>query len=331
MKRRSFLAKSVIGGFGLTAAGRLPVGAGGFVVPNDHLMPVVRIGICADLHQDIIPDGSRRLQAFITEMNVLKPDFIMQMGDFCEPKPQNQIIMDTWNQFKGPKYHVIGNHDTDGGFTHDEVVSFWNARDKYYSFDKNGYHFIVLNANEEKMIAHYNGPSGLISDTQKQWLEKDIAGTQLPVIVFCHQGIDNDAGGINEGNLVRVIFDRANSKAGFKKVQMVFSGHHHQDYYNVINDIHYVQVNSMSYQWMGDKFASDHYSPEMERAHPVLRDIAPYADPIWALVTIYKNGSVKIQGKKSSFLSPTPDEMHRPEFHAGYPDVPYISDRLIKI
>lgn len=290
---------------------------------------VVRIGICADLHQDIIPDGPRRLQAFITEMNVLKPDLIVQMGDFCVPKPGNQMIMDIWNQFGGPKYHVIGNHDTDGGFTHDQVVSFWNAKDKYYSFDQNGYHFVVLNANEEKSIPNYNGPSGVISEAQNNWLEKDITDTRLPVIVFCHQGIDNN--GVNRDNLVRVIFDRANVNAGFKKVQFVFSGHHHQDYYNVINGVHFVQINSMSYQWMGANYAKPRYEEAIERAYPGSKYTAPYKDPIWAFLTIYSNGIVEIKGKKSSFLPPTPEEMHRPQFHGGYPDVPYISDRKIKI
>lgn len=292
---------------------------------------LLRIGICADLHQDIIFDAPRRLQEFITEMNELKPDFIVQMGDFCEPKPSNQVIMNIWNQFKSSKYHVIGNHDTDGGFTNDQVVNFWGAKGKYYSFDDKGYHFVVLNANEEKSIPQYKGAPGIIGEEQKRWLEKDLADTGLPVIVFCHQGIDNDADGVYEGNLVRVIFDRANVKAGFKKVQLVLSGHHHQDYHNIFNGVHYVQINSMSYQWMGAKYANAHYDKATEGAYPGIKYTAPYKDPIWAFLTIYDGGSFEIKGKKSIFLSPTPEEMHRPEFHSGYPDVPYISDRTISI
>ena len=32
-------------------------------------------------------------------------------------------------------------------------------------------------------------------------------------------------------------------------MQMVFSGHHHQDYRNIINGIKYIQINSMSYHY----------------------------------------------------------------------------------
>jgi hypothetical protein len=110
---------------------------------------------------------------------------------------------------------------------------------------------------------------------------------------------------------------------------MVFSGHHHQDYYNVINGIHYVQINSMSYQWMGADYARAHYDATIESAYPSAKYTAPYKDPIWAFLTIHKNGVVKIKGKTSTFLPPTPEEMHRPKLHGGYPDVPYISDRSI--
>ena len=326
MKRRNFITSAVIAGIGIAGVDSLQA------APAEKGKVLLRIGICADLHQDIIPDGPARLTAFITEMNALKPDLIVQMGDLCTPAPANQVIMDIWNQYKGAKYHVIGNHDTDGGFTHKQVVDFWNATAPYYSFDINGYHIVVLNANEEKAIPHYTGPVSIISDAQKTWLEKDLNSTSLPVLVFCHQGLDNDTGGgVFQGNLVRVILDRANVKAGFKKVQMVFSGHHHQDYLNVINGINYVQINSMSYQYMGPDYARPHYDAATEKAHPSIRYTAPYKDPIWALLTIYSNGKVDIKGKTSVFLSPTPKEMNRPEFHSGYPDVPYISDKKINI
>lgn len=330
MKRRNFLLNSILGGISIT--GILNQSSGAATQYSSNSKVVLNIGICADLHQDVIPDGPSRLTAFIKEMNGLKPDFIIQMGDLCTPIPSNQVIMDIWNQFNGPKHHVIGNHDTDGGFTHRQVVDFWKAAGPYYSFDLKGYHFVVLNANEEKEIAHYTGPVSLISDAQKNWLENDLDRTSLPVIVFCHQGLDNDTGGgVFQGNLVRVILDRTNVKAGFKKVQMVFSGHHHQDYHNVINGIHYLQINSMSYQYMGPNYARAHYDSTTEKAYPSIKYTAPYKDPIWAFLTIYANGKVELKGKNSVFLSPTPAEMNRPEFHSGYPDVPYISDKKFNI
>ncbi|MEN5058431.1 metallophosphoesterase family protein [Sphingobacterium kitahiroshimense] len=327
MKRRNFIHHTIFGGMGLHTLYAAPQ-----VFSQTKPSPALRIGICADLHHDIIPDGPRRLKAFIDEMNSVKPDFIIQMGDFCVPQPTNRQIVDIWNEFKGPKYHVLGNHDTDGGYNHQQVVRFLNAQAPYYSFDSNGFHMIVLNANEEVQSKAYAGAVSVISDQQQEWLENDLSQTDLPVLVFCHQGLDNDAGGgVHQGSLIRALFDRNNAQGGTNKVKMVFSGHHHQDYHNTINGIHYVQINSMSYQWMGEKYAHAHYSAEIEKANPGLKYIAPYEDPIWAILTIYQDGTAEIKGRRTVFMPPAPEKLNRPKYHAGYPDVPYISDRKFQL
>ena len=151
-----------------------------------------------------------------------------------------------------------------------------------------------------------------VSPQQISWLKDDLTKTQLPVIVFCHQGIDNDLDGLKEGNLVRIIFERANQHAGFQKVQMVFSGHHHEDYHNIYNNIHYVQVNSISYQFA-------HLKNDYAFAHT--------KDPLWALVTIYKNGEIKITGRQSTYMSGNENWVG----YDGYPTTPKISDRVISI
>jgi 3',5'-cyclic AMP phosphodiesterase CpdA len=222
--------------------------------------------------------------------------------------------MDIWNQFKGPKYHVIGNHDVDGGFTHGQVVEFWNAKGEYYSFDMNNYHFVVLNANERSSLDPAKGYPRSITHEQLQWLKQDLDSTRNPVIIFCHQGIDNDMDGVIEGDQVRIIFERANQHAGFKKVRLVISGHHHEDYHNIYNGINYVQINSISYQFNHLKKG---YSFALTQT------------PLWALITVYSNGTIEVNGKKSSYIDPIPTNDLRD--WDGYPTVPTISDRIIKI
>lgn len=315
MKRRGFLTKSIIGGIGMTGIGRFQANAAPYFEKktNGYGKVLFRMGVCADLHHDLIDDGPRRLQEFITEMNELKPDFILQMGDFCVPKPANKVIMDIWNQFKGPKYHVIGNHDIDRGFTHDQVVEFWNAKGKYYSFDTNGYHFVVLNGNERPPNDTVKGYPRSITQEQLQWLKQDLEATTLPAVVFCHQGIDNDMDGINEGDMVRLVFERANQKAGFQKVRLVLSGHHHENYLNTYNNIHYLQINSISYQFF-----------HLKKGY----DFALTKEPLWAFITVYKNGTITIKGKQSSYINPK--SMNDLREWDGYPTDPTISDRVIK-
>lgn len=317
MERRNFLKQSTMASLALTGIGKASamVKHGETSIEKDRKKILMRIGICADLHHDLISDGERRIQVFINEMNNLQPDFILQMGDFCVPKEKNRPLMDIWNQFKGPKYHVIGNHDRDGGFTLQQLMDFWEAKGAYYSFDCKGYHFVVLNGNERPTGDTSKGYPRSVTKTQRQWMKNDIAATSLPVIIFCHQGIDNDMDGVVEGNLLRVVFEKINKEAGFNKIQMVFSGHHHENYYNPYNNIHYIQVNSISYQFW-------HTSPGYGFAH--------CKDPLWALLTIYDNGTAEIKGKKSEYEGGRQEWENAPDYD-GYPTVACISDRLIKL
>ena len=51
-----------------------------------------------------------------------------------------------WEKFKGPKYHVLGNHDMDR-HSKEAMLDFWGMPKTYYSFDEDQIHFIVLDAN----------------------------------------------------------------------------------------------------------------------------------------------------------------------------------------
>jgi 3',5'-cyclic AMP phosphodiesterase CpdA len=326
MNRRNFLRNSAATTLGIAGINKLPEAA------IHEKFKTIRIGICADLHQDIMHDGPQRIAAFIEAMNVQRPDFIIQLGDFCIPYERNNVILNIWNRFPGPKFHVIGNHDTDGGFTCEQVVSFWKAIGKYYSFDMKGYHFVILDGNEKNPSPDRPpGYARYISDEQLHWLEADLDKTTFPVIIFCHQGLDNDMGGIENATQSRLVLERANAKANFSKVQIVFSGHHHLDYHNIVNGIHYIQINSMSYQWLGEKYQHLRYSEDVDKAHPNIKETVPYKDPLWAVVDIHQDGSFTLQGRKSAFVGPSPIELGMPRYEYGYPIVPVISNRQIKL
>ena len=85
----------------------------------------VRFGICADVHKDVMHDADARLKTFINRMNKENVDFIIQLGDFCRPYDYNRGFLGIWNEFKGSRYQVLGNHDTDGGFTREQTLKFW--------------------------------------------------------------------------------------------------------------------------------------------------------------------------------------------------------------
>ena len=120
------------------------------VADSDASKPL-RFGVIADVHKDVMHDADQRLQVFIDEMTKRKVDFILQLGDFCIPTSDNLGFMEIWNSFRGRRYHVLGNHDTDGNetdhperFKRETTVEYWGMKDRYYSFDHRGIHFVVL-------------------------------------------------------------------------------------------------------------------------------------------------------------------------------------------
>ena len=270
----------------------------------------LRFGIITDVHKDIMHDADARLQTFITAMTEAKVDFIVQLGDFCIPKAANQGFLDIWNSFTGPRYHVLGNHDTDGGHKREQTVAWWKMPGRYYAFERSGVRFIVLDGNDRPKD-HQGGYPRYIEQDQVEWLRKELEASELPVIVFIHQSLERpDKGGVQNGAAVRHVLEEANRKAGRRKVVACFSGHHHRDYVRQIHDIVYPQINSASYHWLGSSFQKVRYSEAIDQAHPHIKNTVPYKDPLFAIVTIdHGRGFMSIKGRRSTFVGPAPWEL----------------------
>jgi 3',5'-cyclic AMP phosphodiesterase CpdA len=265
-------------------------------------------GLIADVHQDIVHDGERRLRAFIDAMNEREVDFIVQLGDFCLPHKRNKTFLDIFNAFDGPRYHVLGNHDMDEGFKRDQTMAFWDMPARYYSFDRGGVHFIVLDGNDTG--GHSKGYARFMAEDQIKWLKDDLAAAKLPIVIFSHQPLDGRTeSGVENHAAVRAVLEKANENAGLNKVIACISGHLHRDYIQTIKDIHYAQINSSSYHWLGADYARERYGREIHAAHPYIKFTLPYKEPIWAVVTVdHDRGVMQIEGRKSEFVGPTPWE-----------------------
>ena len=227
MKRRDFIITSLKG----SIVTSLPISLSSFNINSSK----IEIGIIADVHQDIIHDGSSRLSRFIDLMNKRNPAFIIQLGDFSLPRKQNQPFIEKWNSFNGPKYHVLGNHDMkDFGYTKEETMKWWKMKKRYYSFDHNNFHFIILDGNDPNPKP-WSGYDRYIGSEQKEWLKDDLNKTLKPTILFCHQSLEAK-GGISNREEIRKVLETFTNKNGQPKVIACFSGHHHTDY--VLSLIH---------------------------------------------------------------------------------------------
>lgn len=289
----------------------------------------VEFGLVSDVHQDVMPDGVERIRKFVAAMKEAEADFVLQLGDFCWPHPRNKAFLDAWNAFAGPRYHVLGNHDMDGGYKREQTVAYYGAPGRYYTFDAGPIRGIVLDTNDPG--GKSRGYKKLIATDQMAWLEDALKRADRPACVFLHHPLD-EGGGIENGAAIRTLLERAEA-ANPGSVLAVFSGHFHQDYALEIKGVRYVQINSASYVWLPEAAARETYPPEVHRAHPYLRNVAAYRDPLWALVTVdLDRGELVVKGTRSEWHGPDPWERGAPE--TGYPRDrcrPAISDRRFSL
>jgi 3',5'-cyclic AMP phosphodiesterase CpdA len=271
--------------------------------------PICTIGLIADPHHGLAPDAEARLDAFMHAAELRKPDMLIQMGDFCHPPRKVKsatAFLRTFEQFRGPRHHVIGNHDLDMARSKREILDVWGADRSYYSFDQGGFHFVVLDCN---YVRTADGKSldwspdrpyeGRISAEQVEWFKRDLEKTQLATVVISHQGFGPkwSGGVVPNGNEIRAIIATNNRQARGGKVILCMHGHNHLDGASVVDGVHYLQINSASYLWVGEQYGR----------------MAPYADPLFAFLELNPAGTIRLVGKGSTFVKPTPIER-------GYPN-----------
>lgn len=290
-------------------------------------------GMCTDVHLPTMHDSEYRIQTFIDSMNVYLPDFIIELGDFGIPKKEYAHYFDIWNSFKGDKYHVIGNHEMDGGTSREAALAYRNMQSGHYSFDKKGFHCIVLDGNDKKS-PEAKGYKQFIGPEQVAWLKNDLANTIHPVLIFSHQGLqlyhgaDEDYG-VENYKEIQAILEKHNAENPAAKVIACFNGHSHWDYADEVNGIYYITITSMAYHWLGDDYVHVRYSNEVDKNFKWIKYTAPFKEPLFATVEISTKGYIKIYGKKTEWVGSSPWELGYPERLKKYMR-PEISSRLLE-
>jgi hypothetical protein len=226
----------------------------------------VRFGIVTDCHYaDADPVGTRfyrespdKLSECVDRMSAERVDFLIELGDFkdenrppVEEKTLSylQKIEAVFRRFRGPRYHVLGNHDMDSlskqQFLSRVESTGIDVERSYYSFDVNGLHCIVLDANyrsdgRDYDHGNFDWTDANIPATEIDWLRQNLASARGPVVVFIHQLLDG-IGSVYVKNApeVRQVLEASG------QVLAVFQGHHHPGAYSHINGIHYYTLKGM--------------------------------------------------------------------------------------
>lgn len=294
-------------GFVLASLATLAAGCGSSA--REELL--VRFGMVSDLHYAELPDaiddpGMRcfkdiplKLRDAVNVMNERKVDFMIELGDFKDMMPTKEAtlkclddIEKAFSRFNGPRYHVLGNHETDCITKEEFLARISNYGQKeakaYYSFTVGKVTFAVLDANYTSKMEDYRPGNFDFRDTnvppdEIKWLQGVLDAAPGPVVVFAHQLFDptcDERMRIKNASQLRSMFEKSG------KVKVVFSGHHHIGHSAEYNGIFYYTMRAM---------AQDAY-PENNS---------------FAEVSLYDSGRVVIKGfvKAASF-----DKQMRKEF-----------------
>ncbi|NRB53816.1 MAG: metallophosphoesterase [Saprospiraceae bacterium] len=327
MKRRKFIA--------LSSAGALLLPQPILHFSSFSSTEKLTFGLVADVHHGMMSDTQSRLEEFIEKAKEKDVDFIIQLGDFCHLEERSKSFLKSWNSFRGNKYHVLGNHDMDL-CSKDEIMDFWGMETNYYSVVEKGIRFIVLDANfmyQDGAFIPYNKANFYVDSTlrtfideeQIEWFKGEMEASEQPVIVISHQSLWHYQSGVkNRLSLQKIMEQHA------EKIICCFNGHNHIDFHHVQNGIHYLEVNSMSYQWLGEQYKTNRYSTELLKEYKWLAHLAPYQDPLYAFVEIDPAGVLSMSGKKSEWMSPAPAERGVPAQPFGNEYSAEISDYKIE-
>jgi len=186
MKRASFLEHvGWTGGgiaFAMTATGTFAAAAPGsdftFVQISDS-----HIGLALPANQDVI--GT--LSATVDKINALpqQPAFVMHTGDVTHLSKLEQFdtAKSVLSRLKAPLFVIPGEHDAigaEGAKRFAEAFPNAAAPDGWWSFDRNGVHFVAL-----VNVFNYE-TMGVLGTKQLDWLAKDLAPlkSDTPIVVF---------------------------------------------------------------------------------------------------------------------------------------------------
>ena len=303
----------------------LQIGASSLLLPVSRALgraESVRLGVIADLHHGLAPRAMERLDTFMQAVDARKPDAILQLGDFNYGTDESDECLDLWRTFPGPRYHVLGNHDMDF-VSKDTIVKKWQMPGRYYSLDFGAYHMVMLDRNNlktEEGFTPYREANfyvdaslrGYADSAQLAWLREDLAATNLPVIVFVHQGLGRPTSMPDASRAIEIVLEEHNQESSGSKVVACFCGHHHIDRYANKNGIHYVWINSASYYWVGADYGR----------------MAPYSRALYTFLTLHADGVIEIEASHAEWESPSPKERN---FPGAEELTPFIEARRLQL
>lgn len=219
----------------------------------------VRFGLITDLHYaDKVNAGTRfyretldKLAEAAVQFEKDEIEFLVELGDFIDAADSVQLekkylktVNRPFKQICEDRYYVLGNHCVDT-LNKQEFLDEVEQANSYFSFDRGGIHFIVLDScfrsdGTPYQRKNFQWTDANIPEDELAWLQSDLKGTDKPVVVFAHQRLDVDNSyGVRNNAAVRKVLESTGN------VLVVFQGHSHKNELNQISGIRYCTMVAM--------------------------------------------------------------------------------------
>ncbi len=219
----------------------------------------LRIGLVTDLHYaDKPPAGTRhyretlgKLEEAALQFEQDAPAFLVELGDLIDAadsvETEERYLTTINREFSSickDRHYVLGNHCVDT-LKKEELLGGVEQEKSYYSFDRGGFHFVVLDScfrsdGEPYGRRNFEWTDANIPAAELEWLDADLKATDKKVILFAHQRLDvSNNHGVKNNVDVRKVLESSG------KVLAVFQGHSHQNDLKEIGDIHYCTLVAM--------------------------------------------------------------------------------------
>jgi len=237
----------------------LTAASSGVLLAQEPPTKPLRFGLMTDLHYADKPAAGTRyyresldkLTEAAAEMKAAKVDFVAELGDLIDAADSVELeqrylatINRVFETTSPERHYVLGNHCVDT-LTKQEFLGGVERERSYYSFDRGGFHFVVLDAcfredGEPYQRRNFHWTDANVPPAELEWLQHDLQQTPLRTIILAHQRLDvSNSHGVKNAAAVRQTLESSG------KVLAAFQGHSHRNDLNEIAGIHYCTLVAM--------------------------------------------------------------------------------------
>ncbi|MBD3218088.1 MAG: hypothetical protein GF310_07410, partial [candidate division Zixibacteria bacterium] len=176
--------------------------------------------------------------SIVKEINLLHPDFVLSVGDYIEGYVDDEErINGEWDEYfeivdslEADYYMTPGNHDIWSDMSEDIYRK--RVGEPYYSFDRDGIHFVMLDLSLWNFGEEY-------LEEQLEWLESDLEANEDAryIMAFYHKPDWIESLTNGNSNAFHELFKKYD-------IDAVFTGHYHEYFVEEYDGVVYTGVGS---------------------------------------------------------------------------------------